>query len=358
MIVHLFPKTQFTEDYILFIKNHFDPKEHRFILYSNKQFKLADSVYALENVFDYDERSIRWLFRQLIQANGIVIHNLSLLFKELALFSMNKKLIRKTVWMIWGSDLYCYRNPINTIGDRLTEYFRRRIATNIRYSATLASGDHELLCEWYNCSPCNFRLEYIPERAIERMKTNMLKDRDRHDKVRVMLGNSASRTNCHIEVLEMLAKYKDEDIEVITPLSYGDMEYAEEVKMAGRDLLGDAFVPLTEFVPKMEYYDFLSTIDIGIFNNNRQEATGNIEALMFYKRRTFIRRGTSMWNEWDKEGYLLEDVADITQMSFDEFCRPDCDRIENNYSKVSEYYDADARAKEWKVLFDILDAKN
>ncbi len=357
MILHIFPKTQFTEDYILFVRNHFDPKEHRFILYSNKKFDLDDHIYDLENVYDYDGRSIVWLYKQMTRADGIVIHNLSLLFKELAMLSFNRKLIKKTVWMIWGSDLYCHRNPINSLGDRVTEYFRQRIASNIRYTATLADGDHELLCEWYKCNPQNFRLEYISERAISRMKDNMTKDRGRSGKLRVMLGNSASRTNCHMEVLEILAKFKNEDMEVIVPLSYGDMDYAEEVKKFGRELLGDAFVPLTEFMPKMEYYDFLNTIDIGIYNNNRQEATGNIEALMFYKRRVFMRRGTSIWNEWnDKEGYSLEDVKDIEKMDFNSFKTPDTEKIQNNHSKVSEYYNAELRAAEWQQLFDIIDA--
>ncbi len=36
------------------------------------------------------------------------------------------------------------------------------------------------------------------------------------------MGNSANPTNNHIEVLNKLLKFKDEDIEIIAPLSYGE----------------------------------------------------------------------------------------------------------------------------------------
>lgn len=348
----MFPKTQFTEDYILFVRGHFNVDNHCFVLYTNEDYSLNDSVYNISGVYDYDKENILKLFKRLRAAEAIILHNLGLPFKELLFLSIDKRIISKCVWMIWGADLYCYRDSLENFGDYIVEGARRRIIRNLKWTATLTDGDYELLCGWYRCNAHNYRVEYISEKSIEQMKAKVTKDRV-DSVVRIMVGNSATRSNCHMEVFGLLAKYKEENIQIIAPLSYGDMDYAKEVVAEGKRIFGEAFIPMREFIPKDEYYDFLYSIDIGVFNNNRQEATGNIQALMFYKRKVFIRKGTSLWNEWnDKAGYSIANVADIASMNYDTFKSVDEVAVENNYSKVFDYYDADARAKEWQTLFE------
>ena len=45
----------------------------------------------------------------------------------------------------------------------------------------------------------------------------------------IQVGNSATNTNNHIDVLKTLEKYKCENIKIFLPLAYGEQEYAEEV---------------------------------------------------------------------------------------------------------------------------------
>lgn len=355
MILHLFPKTQFTEDFVLFIQHHFNMDDHRFVLYTNKAFDIDDRLYSINNVYDYDCKTRIWLYKEMKKADIIVLHNLGIPAKELLIIGWSKSILQKSVWVIWGADLYCYKDPLNGIGDYIVEITRRHIAKNIGMTGTLTEGDHALLCKWYNCNTENVRLEYISEKSVSHMKEIVEHPRDKTERIRILLGNSATRSNCHIEALEILSKYKNENIEILAPLSYGDMAYADEVTEAGRKIFGDSFVPIREFIPKEDYYSFLNTVDIGIFNNNRQQGTGNIEALMYYKRKVYIREGTSMWDEWNKKGnYTLEDVASIRGLTFKEFVSADEERINNNFIKISEYFDSYARAKEWQTMFDMM----
>ena len=57
---------------------------------------------------------------------------------------------------------------------------------------------------------------------ISRIKKSPPKDEKQI--INILIGNSATETNNHIEVLDLLSKFKNEDIKIYVPLSYGDME--------------------------------------------------------------------------------------------------------------------------------------
>lgn len=92
----------------------------------------------------------------------------------------------------------------------------------------------------------------------------------------ILLGNSASPTNNHIDLLELLATTDLGDRRVIAPLSYGDPAYARSVALAGQTLLGDAFVPITGFLPLGEYNEMLAGCGTVILGHYRQEGVGNV----------------------------------------------------------------------------------
>ena len=61
MILHLFPKSQFVEEFIFFVNQNFNMKEHQFILYTNTPFEIPDDIYKVENVYDLDREGIKRL---------------------------------------------------------------------------------------------------------------------------------------------------------------------------------------------------------------------------------------------------------------------------------------------------------
>jgi len=63
----------------------------------------------------------------------------------------------------------------------------------------------------------------------------------------ILVGNSATATNNHCEVFELLARTPAaRDRRVIVPLSYGDPWYRDAILAQGRALFGDRFVPLVD----------------------------------------------------------------------------------------------------------------
>lgn len=79
------------------------------------------------------------------------------------------------------------------------------------------------------------------------------------------------------------------NINVYVPLSCGDSDYADIIVKKGHELFKDNFYPIMNFMKHEEYIEFLSTIDVAIFNHKRQEGTGNIISLLGMGKKLFIR---------------------------------------------------------------------
>lgn len=97
----------------------------------------------------------------------------------------------------------------------------------------------------------------------------------------ILLGNSATPENNHIDTLMRLAdSYEVEGRTIITPLSYGDPWYADRVAAFGENLFGSQFRPLRAYLDRDAYHGILSTCGHAFMNHVRQQAFGNIAYLL------------------------------------------------------------------------------
>lgn len=97
----------------------------------------------------------------------------------------------------------------------------------------------------------------------------------------ILLGNSATPENNHIDTLIRLSdSYEVGDRDIITPLSYGDPWYADQVEAFGEKVFGAQFRPLRTYIDRDAYYGILSTCGFAFMNHKRQQAFGNIAFLL------------------------------------------------------------------------------
>ncbi len=92
----------------------------------------------------------------------------------------------------------------------------------------------------------------------------------------VLIGNSATPSNNHLEAFELLAGRDLGGRRVVVPLNYGDPDYRDAVVARGKQLFGDAFLPIVERMPLDEYNELVSGCDVMIMNHRRQQALGNV----------------------------------------------------------------------------------
>lgn len=128
----------------------------------------------------------------------------------------------------------------------------------------------------------------------------------------ILLGNSAAPSNNHIEALLVLSKLGMQGRKVIVPLSYAesDIGYKEKLIKDGAELLGESFMPLTNFMPLSEYNQLVSGCGNIIMNHIRQQAMGNISAGLLRGRKVFLRPDNPIYQYYIRLGVKLFPVSD------------------------------------------------
>ena len=180
-------------------------------------------------------------------------------------------------------------------------------------------------------------------------KSNVHKDRilppKKGNVINILLGNSADPSNNHQEMLEKLLPYKNENMAIYCPLSYGVRDYAVQIEKLGGELFGDKFKPLLEFMPFDKYIALLGQIDIAVFAHKRQQAMGNTFTLLGLGKKVFMRSTVTPWKALQDLGIQVFDVEqlDISPLS------PEL--AEMNYKIISTQFSEQNLVTQLKKLF-------
>ncbi|MBD5134534.1 MAG: TDP-N-acetylfucosamine:lipid II N-acetylfucosaminyltransferase [Lachnospiraceae bacterium] len=350
-IVHIVNRDKFTAGYINFMEYYMKDYSHLFItLKTDKEL----DVLNINNVI-YIE-SYKCLIR-----NGEIRKSFEDAYKIIGtgIFGMEKYLIRfpdsilkKTYFQFWGGDFYMYRNhkgPMTQLRKHILKSCIKKIAANIM----LVDGDCIQISNILKIDKKYF-VAPMPSDPTKKINYDMYRNMKHEDnKKRILVGNSSTPENQHIEMFEKLSYLKEEkDINIICPLSYGDENYREEVIRKGKDIFGNNFIPITEFMDIEKYHNLLSTCDIGIFNNNRQQALGNIWIMLRMGKKLYIRSDNSMWKHFKDLGFKLYDIADIQEISLEQLCFYDASDRMHNLETADSYNDEKDIAAWKKVLAD------
>jgi hypothetical protein len=300
MIMHIAPLDKFIPPFIQFVNSNFDNVKHRFFVLKTikkqEQYQLPKNINNLYLITGYF-KNVFAFFRYLYQSEKIIIHGLFSRALVLLLF-LQPWLLKKCYWVMWGGDFYFPEKQ---------SWLKKQVIKRMGHFITYIKGDYELVQKWYGA---NGEYHECFMYSSNLYKEYNIKPKE-HDTINIQLGNSADPTNNHIEVLQSLVRFKDENIQIFVPLSYGNKDYAEEVITYGKELFGDKFVALTEFMPFETYLEFLSEIDIAIFAHKRQQAMGNTITLLGLGKKVYLDSKTVQFDFFKKHDVEIFDVNDI-----------------------------------------------
>lgn len=178
-----------------------------------------------------------------------------------------------------------------------------------------------------------------------------------HDK-NILLGNSSSVTNNHLEAIDILSGMFLDDRKVYTPLSYGSKKYAKKIKKYGRFLLGENFVSLDKFLPVHEYNKVISKCGIVIMNHYRPQAIGTIIASLYYGAKVFLN-DTSVYKYLKNLGchifLIQQDFIKNRNTAFDLLT---CEQIEHNRLILLKEFSAEIVANRLRISLDFIYSKS
>lgn len=340
-VVHLFGwDKKFVLPFRDFIHEHFADGRHQFIIYGDVKeddVPTSPDTSVMPRVF----KNIVAVTKAMNKADKIILHGLfnNHLFYLLA---MQPWLLKKIYWVMWGGDLYIHNAPVKDWRWKINEFFRHLIVKRIGHFITYIKGDYELARKWYGAKGEYHHCLMYP--------SNLYKDFNLPSKqgtaINILVGNSADPTNNHAEVLEKLTVYKHENIQIFCPLSYGPPDEAERIAKLGRELFGDRFTPLLDFMPFENYLELLGQIDIAVFAHKRQQAMGNTITLLGLGKKVYMRHDVTPWATFSELDVKVFDVRNFDLIPLKDAVRKD------NKVRIGSHFSEDALCKQYRNIFE------
>lgn len=322
-VIHFLNRDKFTTGYINFMHQAFPQYEHIFFTKRIEKINhkmLLVTPACMDNLFfisdAHDILNNPEHLADLKKAKLIIISGL--FSWQYLLFHMPKWFTDKALIQFWGGDIYGYRSyhPRVLYHRIKTAIFVHRCKGVI----PLIADDYPYIEKMF-WTKKPYWIADVPDDPL-RYKPDYKSFWQKHKDgvITIQVGNSATPENCHIEVFDLLKKAlpKDLNVHIISPLSYGDNDYREKVIHYAKQLFGDKFEPVTDYMSYQEYVDMLGRNDMAIFNNNRQQATINIRLCLAMGVSVLLRHGTSMWEDFTQNGFYFHDVHDLANLNLKE----------------------------------------
>tara|TARA_R100001369_G_scaffold91102_1_gene131464 strand:- start:804 stop:1838 length:1035 start_codon:yes stop_codon:yes gene_type:complete len=312
-ILHIGPCDKFIPPFIEFVKDNFDFSKHEFLLSSsisdNELISYPNVKLSGKNKVS-KIRHYASVISKMRQADKIILHGLFDI-KIVQILFFSPWLLKKCYWIIWGGDLYVHKLVKRNKSWYKNEFFRRPVVKNMGNLVTYIEGDVDLAKKWYKANGKYHECLMYSSNLYKDYKVS----NEKHTTINIQVGNSADPSNNHIEALEKLLPYKDDDIYIYVPLSYGNSEHAGKVIKQGKLWFGDKFIPLIDFMPFDEYLQFLGSIDIAVFNHKRQQAMGNTITLLGLGKVIYMRSDTTQWEFFKEKNILINDIDNLGSLN-------------------------------------------
>ena len=323
MIVHLFEDQKFVDitisnfdsissglnKYIIFSNN----KELTYVSTKEKTVIFPNSSYKINLDLIYNDCQL------------LIIHFLS----PVKLYILkNKPKHIKVIWSVWGSDAYDYFSDHNFF-EPLTNIMRKSLLQRIRYSSIYAFYHllryrvKPLRNELKTLQLVNYVITVLPNEFNIIKKEFSLNAKyidysygvnkfDRFSNLplgnSILIGNSATHTNNHLDVFEII---KDTDKNIIVPLSYGAYDYKNYKKLVistGFKIFKNTFTPIENFMPLDDYRALTYKCNTVIMYHIRQQALGNIFMFLYQGMRVFLNSKSPTYSFLKEKGVIVFDL--------------------------------------------------
>ncbi|SFC52079.1 TDP-N-acetylfucosamine:lipid II N-acetylfucosaminyltransferase [Pseudoalteromonas denitrificans] len=363
-ILHLVTKLpeKYNTKFIEFSENNLNEYRHTYVSLSSTVSENEERKIDSTNIIDLNNlgrlKKMKALIKlflspkyDLVIFHGLFYQGPFLLFLA-GLFKFTS-LAEKVLWMTWGGDIYYFQNRPNSLFGWFNEYLRKSIIKRLFFISALVEEEVALLRVNYNAKAIGFNAFYPNPTNYEIIDEEEVSSDIEY---KFLVGNSADPQNNHIDMLNSLSHLKD-TIKVYCILSYAivDTNYVEEVKLVGKKLFGENFIPLEQFMVSSEYKDLINSMDFACYYHNRQQALSNIFQFLHLGKIVFLRKDTLSYSYLNRLGFNLQNSEELSSLSISKLKELKIiglnNRIENK-KYIEKYFSDDAAVIKWQQTLD------
>lgn len=330
-ILHIMNSEKFLPPFIDFVTANLDCEDHRFLFVGKNPCEYGIQKDSPAEFLSAKKHPLA-ISSAMYKAEKIIIHGLWVT-RFLRLIYFQPWLLKKCYWVMWGGDFY-------NLDD--AKIMKKSIIKNVGHAITYLRGDYELAQKWFGMNAEYHECFMYPSNVYKPLDIP-----ENYGKtVNILMGNSANKTNNHLEAFDMLLKYKEQDIKIYAPLSYGgEKDYALEIAALGKRLFGDKFVPLLDFMNYDKYLELLGSINIAVFNHDRQQAMGNTISLLGMGKKVYIKSSITPWELFSEIGVKVFDIAEFDLEPIGDDIRT------RNKARIAEYFSQEKYILQLQGLF-------
>ena len=353
------------------IHKNFDMKQHQFLItaYESckkrfpKLFEFKDNWFIPEHCSRL--RRILIFYKMLNNAEFLIWHSLYFTTAKYVYFLFFfKKFLKKSVWVEWNADLYLWEVENGTIKGKIKNFINRKIRENFKYvAATFPVDIYEIKRQFDDQKVCFYTPMPNPMKGATELIdfiNNSKPETKKGDRIEVQIAHNAFQFNNHAKLIDILSKFKNENVRFIVPMSYGvygingrfgGRLYLESIKKLAKSQFGKKVVIIEKNIPFDKYISVLWNIDIAVFDFDRPCGLGTLRILLLMEKKIFLPAGSPYYNFLKEKQLPVYDTNSIPYMTFEEFTSPP---VYRNKEWVYEYLNNEKTVKYWDEMFQTL----
>lgn len=345
MILHLVNDEKIINRTIDIFQDVF-PNNNLFVVFTRHEFKLVRNA---DNIISYTKFSH---LHKKTAFSKVIIHSLN--SRKINFVKNHIPTTVPVYWIIWGNDLYNKLLAPNgfEISDMESRYFKKHQKTSLanwydRLKDNISAKRRELFIEKHinyivtDTTEVDYdmltdffpKFKQIPWKDFFYYPIDVILGKELMGQwtngQNIQIGNSGSVSNNHEYAMRFIRNLDLANRNIYVPMSYsGFAEYLNAVKETGKQLFGDKFIPMEDFLPLQEYNKLMLSFGVVLYGNWRQEAIGNILISLYFGAKVFLpkRNPVSLWAK--KHNLIVFELETINQNEIDSPLT-DEDRIHN-----------------------------
>lgn len=149
----------------------------------------------------------------------------------------------------------------------------------------------------------------------------------------ILIGNSVTPSNNHLDVLEVVKRYKHAEQSILMPLSYGSDKYKRWLKPY---LQSPDIMPLYDFMPQDDYFKLVADCSYAVYGTMRQQALGNIYYALLKGIKVFLYRDSVTYQNFKDLGVVVFAIEDMNEESLRTPLTSE-EMEQNNKAMLAEY---------------------
>lgn len=356
----------FNLELVKFINQELNSSEHLFVLFGVSELNEFEQYQNID--YETDE-GLQTLYKYSSLGENIILHSLS--YSAWEILCMKKYVSKKITWCVWGHDLYRCYSPIIFSEHICLRYYQilkqflrpmhKRMMNivwtmadekikNFKSIVLGFKGDQDRVIKRFGSEIKIFYTAYTSGYYSADI-ASIPKSSEKKSELNILIGHSSFPFLQHKKYLDRLQKYKDENIKIILPLSYGNLNYGNEIEAYAKNIFGNKLLIIRNTMDWINYTSLISHIDIGIFDYEHQSALGNVTLLLYFGGKVYLSPTGILSKGYGEEGINTYDCNEIGTVSFDTF-RKHIFSPEKGKKYASNLLDKQSLIEKWSCIFD------